>query len=160
MTCVCQLSTADHVLIWSARTWSANRRDWPRVEQEFRGPLGIEAADDLCQGLIVFFSLINSSACRKVSLSPLTCPGVSDDEELLVGLLAEAQRNNWPAAVAMLEQILPPAAIRQALDPVAAIGRILAEAGYPFTRQSPAAAEDRDIGYRRDPSAPEHLICH
>jgi len=107
MTCVCQLSTADHVVIWSARTWSWDRSGWHRVESEFDGPLGPEAGQSLCRNLFRLYSLVNGGATRQVRLSPLNCTGVSDDEQLLIGTLAAAQQNEWPFAVACLEDFLP-----------------------------------------------------
>ena len=135
MTCLCRLSTADHIVIWSARAWFRDRSAWDRIENELGGGLGAEAGPPLCRNLLKLYGLIDGATTRPVRLSPPKCPRVSEDEQFLIGALAGAQRNNWPLAVACLEDFLPHTHIRRAFEPVAAITTILRWAGYAFTPQ-------------------------
>lgn len=160
MTCVCQLSTADHVVIWSARTWSWDRSGWHRVEDEFEGPLGPEAGQSLCRNLDAFYTMVNGAATRQVRLSPLNCSGVSDDELLLIGMLAAAQQNDWPVAVACLEEFLPQTCIRYAFEPIAAATAILGRAGHLFTPQPQLAFHAAMTAYSAGAPGPVTLASH
>ena len=53
--CLCRFSTADHIVIWSARTWSTGRSNWHRVEKELSGPFGVETGQSLSRNLHTLF---------------------------------------------------------------------------------------------------------
>ncbi len=160
MRCLCRFSTADHIVIWSARTWSSGRSEWHRVEKELRGPFGVETGQSLSRNLHTIFYLIGSAATRQILLAPMKCAKISDDEQLLIGALAEAQRNNWPLAVAYLEDFLPQTCIRHLFEPVAAVTRILDRAGYRFTRQPHLQAHGALDAYRRGRERSQPIASH
>ena len=160
MRCLCQYSTADHLVIWSARTWSSGRSEWHRVEKELSSPFGIEAGQSLSRNLHTLFYLISEAATRQIHVAPLKCAKISEDEQLLIGALAEAQRNNWPLAVAYLEDFLPQTCIRHTFEPVAAVAKILDRAGYRFTRQPHLLSHGALNAYRHDPERAQSVASH
>lgn len=160
MPCLCRFSTADHIVIWSARIWSCGRPEWPRVERELNGPFGIETGQSLCRNLHSLLYLIGGVATRQFLVAPLKSPEVSEDEQLLIGALAEAQRNNWPLAVALLEDFLPQTCIRHAFGPVAAITAILDRANYRFSRQPQLLSHRALAAYRNGPERAQSIASH
>ena len=160
MGCLCQFSTADHIVVWSARTWSTGRSDWHRVEKELGGPFGAETGQSLSRNLHTLFYLIGGAATRQFLVAPMKCAKISEDEQLLVGALAEAQRKNWPLAVACLEDFLPQTCIRHLFEPIAAITTILDRAGYRFTRQPKLLSRDSVKAYRHGPGRTLSIASH
>jgi len=160
MGCLCRFSTADHIVIWSARTWSSGRSEWHRVEKELSRPFGIEAGQSLCRNLHTLFYLIGGAATRQFLLAPLKCAKISEDEKLLVGALAEAQRGNWPLAVAYLEDFLPQTCIRHMFEPIAAVATILDRAGYRFTQQPQLLSHGALEAYRHGPGQTQSIASH
>ena len=160
MRCLCQFSTADHLVIWSARTWSRGRSEWHRVEKELVGPFGVETGQSLSRNFYTLFYLIGGAATRQFLLAPLKCAKISEDEQLLVGALAEAQRKNWPLAVAYLEDFLPQTCIRHTFEPIAAVATILDRAGYRFTRQPRLLSHGALNAYRHGPERSRSLASH
>ena len=160
MSCLCRFSTADHIVIWSVRTWSRGRSEWHRVENELSGPFGVEAGQSLSRNLYTLYYLIGGAATREFLLAPLKCARISEDEQLLVGALAEAQRDNWPFAVACLENFLPQTCIRHAFEPIAAIATILDRAGYRFTRQPELLSHEALKAYRHGPDRAPSIASH
>lgn len=160
MGCLCRFSTADHIVIWSARTWSRGRSEWHRVENELSGPFGVEAGRSLSRNLHTLFYLIGGAATRQFLLAPLKCAKISADEQLLVGALAEAQRDNWPLAVAYLEDFLPQTCIRHMFEPIAAVATILDRAGYRFTRQPQLLSHGALKAYRHGPGQTQSIASH
>ena len=135
MTCACQLSTADRIVVWSARIWHQDPSEWDTLVERVSVAVGEEAGRSLCRNLSALFLLINGAATRPFVLAPMETSRVSQDELLLIGVLAEAQRNDWPRAVACLDDFLSQDCTRGAFDPVSRIAAILGRAGYEFTRQ-------------------------
>ena len=160
MGCLCRFSTADHIVIWSARTWSRGRSEWHRVEKEFSGPFGVEAGRSLSRNLHTLFYLIGGAATRRFLLAPMKCAKISEDEQLLVGAFAEAQRDNWPLAVAYLENFLPQTCIRHTFEPIAAVATILGRAGYRFTPQPQLLSHEALKAYRHGPGRVQTIASH
>lgn len=160
MGCLCRFSTADHIVIWSARTWSTGRSEWHRVEKELSGPFGVETGQSLSRNLYTIFYLIGGAATRQFLVAPMKSARISEDEQLLVGALAEAQRKNWPLAVAYLEDFLPQTCIRHTFEPVAAVATILDRAGYRFTPQPQLMAHGALDAYRRGSARPQPIASH
>ena len=136
MNCMCRFSTADRIVVWSVRTWGWDRSSWRCVERHLGESLGAADGQSLSRSLYGLCCLIGRSATRAFVLPPLECRRVSEDERMLVGALAEAQRDNWPLATAFLEDFLPPDCLRYAFHPIASAAEIFGRAGHEFTPQS------------------------
>ncbi len=160
MECLCRFSTADHIVVWSARTWSTGRSEWYRVEKELSGPFGAETGQSLSRNLHTLFYLIGGAATRQFLVAPMKCAKISEDEQLLVGALAEAQRKNWPLAVACFEDFLPQTCIRHIFEPAASIAAILDRAGYKFTQQPQLLAHGALDAYRRGSGRAQPIASH
>ena len=135
MTCARQLSTADRIVVWSARVWHQDPSEWEAFEQRVSAGVGPEAGRSLCRNLSMLHLLVNAAATRPFLLAPMETTRLSDDELLLIGVLGAAQRNNWPLAVTYLEDFLRQDCIPRAFDPVSAIVALLGRAGHELTRQ-------------------------
>ena len=119
MTCMCQFSTADRIVVWSVRTWGWDRAGWRDVERGLGVSLGAADGLSLTRNLYGLYCLIGRSATREFLLRPIGCRCASEDERMLIGALAEAQQDNWPLAVAFLEDFLPRDCVRYAFHPIA-----------------------------------------
>ena len=160
MICACQLSTADRIVVWSARVWHQDPSEWESFAERVDAGIGIEAGRSLCRNLSTLHLLINGAATRPFLLAPMATIRVSDDEQLLVGALAEAQRDDWPLAVTYLEDFLHQDCIGQALDPVSAIVAILGRAGHELTRQPELRLQGGGASHRPGGAAPGSTTAH
>ena len=68
--------------------------------------------------------------------------------------LAAARQNNWPLAVACLEDFLPQTCIRHAFEPMAVATAILGRAGHLFTPQPHLATHTAVQAYRSGSPGP------
>lgn len=124
------LSFAGQLLVWSGRQWVGRAGDWQIVEAEFSGPLGSSVGQALAGALHDLYTLLNVAALRPVIFGPPNCRRVWRDEALIVQLVWAEQQHRSAWTVELLEQLLPPAAARQAVAVVASIAHLLARAGY------------------------------
>lgn len=160
MTCMCGFSTADRIVVWSVRTWGWDRSSWRCVERHLGESLGAADGQSLSRSLYGLCCLIGRSATREFMLPPLECRRVSDDERVLVGALAEAQRDNWPLAVAFLEDFLPPDCLRYAFHPIATAAETFRRAGHEFTPQPELLLHRAVDAYRHGSDAPRSIASH
>ena len=160
MSCMCRFSTADRIVVWSVRTWGWDRVGWRDVERGLGESLGAEDGRSLTRNLYGLYCLIGRSATREFLLRPIGCRQVSEDERMLVGALAGAQQDDWPLAVAFLEDFLPQDCVRYAFHPIATAAETLRSNGHEFTPQPGLLAHRALDPYRRDPAAPEPIASH
>ena len=160
MNCMCRFSTADRIVVWSVRTWGWDRSSWRCVERHLDESLGAADGRSLSRSLYGLFCLIGRSATREFMLPPLECRRVSEDERMLVGALAEAQRNNWPLAVAFLEDFLPSDCLRYAFHPIASAAETFGRAGHEFTPQPELLMHEAVDAYRHASDAPRQIASH
>ena len=160
MTCMCQFSTADRIVVWSVRTWGWDRAGWRDVERGLGEWLGAADGQSLTRNLYGLYCLIGRSATREFLLRPIGCRGVSQDERMLIGALAEAQQDNWPLAVAFLEDFLPRDCVRYAFHPIATAADTLGRAGHEFTPQTGLLGHAALDPYRHGAAAPQPIASH
>ena len=160
MTCICRFSNADRIVVWSVRTWGWEPTGWRDVERGLGESLGAGDGRSLTRNLYGLYCLIGRSATREFLLRPIGCRHASQDEQILVGAFAEAQQDNWPLAVAFLEDFLPPDCVRYAFHPIAAAADVLGRAGHAFTPQPGLLAHRALDPYRHNSAAPEPIASH
>ena len=160
MTCMCRFSTADRIVVRSVRTWGWDRAGWRGVERRLADSFGAGDGQSLSRNLFGLYCLIGRSATREFLLPRLECRRVSEDEQMLIGALAEAQRDNWPHAVAFLEDFLPSDCVRYAFHPIGTVAITLGRAGYAFTPQPELLMHEALTPYRRGSAAPEPIASH
>ncbi len=136
------LSFAAQILVWSGRQWVGCGRDWTRVETEFARPFGAEKGAHLASALDELFTILNAAARRPLVLGPPHCRRVSRDEGWMVRLVSAEQRHESAVTLALLERVLPAAAARRALGPVARIAHIFDDAGYTVTTDADGSYAD------------------
>ena len=158
--CACQLSTADRIVVWSARVWHQDPSGWEALVERVSAGVGPEPGRSLGRNLSMLHLLIDRTADRRFMLAPMQTTRVSDDERLLIGVFAEAQRNDWPLAVTYLEDFLPQDFTARAFGPVSAVVAILRRAGHEFTRQPELVLRGGGLSHRPGCTAPDSTTTH
>ncbi|MDE0390642.1 MAG: hypothetical protein OXI57_01065 [Rhodospirillales bacterium] len=97
---------------------------------------GLEAAEALARTLDVF----GFAGVRGLQMNPMCCRFVSNDERLVLSLLASCQDGDHRHAATLLSWFLPPAAMRTAATHGAAFAAALMAAGYLLPQRLQLAA--------------------
>jgi hypothetical protein len=127
---VCQLCFAEQILVWGTRAWLTGGEGQARVRTELQRALGEADGKATAAALGDFLAVFNSAALRTMYIGPMTCRGVWPDEERILATIRYLHADLRAAALRVLDQILPPAAQRVALDHAETLAELLASAGY------------------------------
>ena len=127
---ICQLSFGEQILVWGTRAWLTGPDGRNRVRAELMRALGDAEGDATASALAGLLSVFNSAALRTMYIGPMTCRAVWPDEERILAVIRYFHADLPDAAARVLEQVLPPAAARVALDEAEALADLMAGAGY------------------------------
>jgi hypothetical protein len=147
---ICQLCFAEQLVVWATRAWLTGRDGRARVETELARGLGQATGRAVALALGDFLGVLNSAALRTLYLGPMTCRMVWPDEERLLATIRYLHAGLDEAAQRMLAPVLPPAALRIALEQARAVAGLLADAGYRVGFGGPLSPDaDRGLQARR-----------
>jgi hypothetical protein len=150
-----ELSQAERLVLWGMRTWvAALRADIPvddHIERAFRQVMAPSAAPVL-SGMMV---MLAEGASRPMSLHQPRCPCLSEDERLLLDLVALVQAGRVAAARMRAAGLLLPTAGRTVAGAVGPFAELLACSGLRI-RASEAMPAARDA-WAGDLAAPRVL---
>ena len=88
---ICDLNTAEIMLLWSARERVANGSSSPRIVLGFHRAFGVSRVEQALLDFDASFSMLWTHLTRGVSLMPPWCGSLTHDELLLLHLCAVVQ---------------------------------------------------------------------
>lgn len=144
------LDNGRKLLLWGIRVWvAALRNDWPPVQtretlmEGFALAYALDAIDPL-EGMM---SILAGSSSRQVAVNCPRCPGVTEDEQLLLDLVSLCQQRRLRRHMdredsfgRLAKPILTPAAIRLFELPALLLADCLLRAGIILPPRDTAAA--------------------
>ena len=108
-TGICDLNTAEIMLLWSARERVANGGSSPVIVQGFHRAFGVSRVEQALLDFEAAFSMLWSHLTRGLYLMPPSCGGLTHDELLLLHLCAAVQddrkRHAWDVAQGLVGPI-------------------------------------------------------
>ena len=137
---VAQLRTSEMFVVCATRLWVARFRNpaentaWASRDLE-RGFAAAGVADEGLVGLCRFFDTVVVAAERALDIRCMKCPHLGEDEGLLLQAVSLLQQGYADGAAAMLDDWLPPAALRLALTPLGWFADALTESGLVVLRR-------------------------
>jgi hypothetical protein len=149
------LTYGEQLMLWAARRWLANPGDWTRVGEEFALALGCARARAALAALEAILRTLHGGARRTIFLHRRDCCRVSADEHALLSVVAALQGGRVTRARALLEWLLPPAAVRAILPEATCLSEALAAAGHVLPNR-PLAGATRVSGHTEPASAAIH----
>ena len=124
-----QLPFAAQFIIWAVRTWVTAFKQQRGLDRETVDGFARFNLQQSAMALDEVMSIVAVSAERMIDIRCVKCRMVSEDEAILVNAVAAVQAGAQFLAHAGLRQWLPPAAARNALPGLVALGELLAVAG-------------------------------
>lgn len=128
------LRTAELLVVAVLRLWAAPLREPDRTHPHWHN--GFLAADVGEDGLMAFDRLMRvaiATARQPLDLRCARCPRLGEDEARLLCIVGLLQQGRHADAGSMLDQWLPPSAVRLALPAAVGLAVALGEAGLRFT---------------------------
>lgn len=124
------LSLEEQLVLWAMRVWVSHfKRDQPPCAA-FSRAFAIVGAAEAADHLGALMSVIASGAIRSIEIRCPACPALADDEALLLGAVAKAQRGVLSAVFPPLQDLVIYSAARAATSPLVEFGRALLAAGH------------------------------
>lgn len=146
-----ELTQAERLVLWGMRTWvAALRADIPvddHINRTFRQAM-VPAAASLLSGMMV---MLAEGAARPMSLHQPRCPCLSEDERLILDLVALVQAGRTSAARQHAAGLLLPTAGRTVAGAVGPFAELLADAGLRL-QPSEEALATHDAWYEARPA--------
>lgn len=124
-----QLPFAAQFIIWAVRTWVTAFKQQRGLDREAIDGFARFNLQQSAMALDEVMSVVAVSAERMIDIRCIKCRMVSADEVILVNAVAAVQAGTQFLAHAGLRQWLPPAAARNVLPALVALGELLAVAG-------------------------------
>ena len=134
---VTQLCFAEQILVWGTRAWLTGPEGRARVQGELVRAMGEIEGRATAAALGGMLAVFNCAALRTLYIGPMPCRMVWPDEERILAAIRYLHAGNRVAAERALDQVLPPAAQRAALEQAEALADRLAEAGYRISFGGP-----------------------
>lgn len=134
-----ELRTPELLVVAVLRLWAAPLREPDRRHPHWHN--GLLAADVGEDGLMAFDRLMRvvlGAARQPLDVRCARCPRLGEDEARLLGTVGLLQQGRHAEAGVILDQWLPPAAVRLALPPAVGLAMALADAGLTLTGHPPA----------------------
>ena len=138
---VSRLCFAEQILVWGTRAWLTGSSGQGRVRAEFGRALGAAEGHATAAALGDFLAVLNSAAVRTMYIGPMSCRMVWPDEERILAAIRYLHAERPDAALRVLDQVLPPAAQRVALEHAGTLAGQLAGAGYRVGFGGPLSPE-------------------
>ncbi len=128
------LPFGEQLMIWAMRLWARTDTAKPQVHSLLRKGFALAGIEHAHGAFDSLMTLLTTATTRPIDIRCATCGTVSDDEQRLLGALADHQNpgSGLPgdtAAESFLSVWLPPAARRLAREPIGDLARTLARMG-------------------------------
>ncbi len=158
---VASLRFGGQFVVWAIRLWLAERAGRPGAGQLLDEGLALADLAAARPRLDATLACLAVTAARPVQLNPLCDPSVSDDEILLLRVLAALQIGAGDTAHHLLEGVLPAAGLRTLLGTAKALADALSLAGlHLWSDPSGCIAALRDPIALRPGQAPGRARLH
>ncbi len=127
---VSELDGAERMVARWLRQWSAGLREnaagrWALVWTAFTREFGAEDGKAALSGLAAMMMELQGGARRRIRVHPPCCPYLGADEIRLIGFVAVCQRQEWPRARALAEEMVRPDGVGVMLEAGARLARVL-----------------------------------
>ena len=123
------LSFCEQLLLWSLRSWLQAMYGPVALHTVVREAFSRVEADKAYLAFDHLASVISVSSRRPILIHCPGCRGVGEDELLFLGLIAEVQKDDVPAAFMNLAEWLVPAGVRAAMPALTEFAMQLTAAG-------------------------------
>ena len=128
------LPFGEQLMIWAMRLWARTDTAKPQVHALLRKGFALAGIEHAHGSFDSLMTLLETATTRPIDIRCATCGTVSDDEQRLLGALADLQNpgSGLPGDttdVSFLSVWLPPTARRQAREPAENLARALARMG-------------------------------
>lgn len=148
-TRLCDLRTAESLLVVALRLWTAQRLEPHAGHGDWRGGFIAGGVCDIGAACFQsFLNILEAAACRPIRLGTLGCGDLTGDEARLLCAVACLQRERGPDAALLLADWLPPAAVRLATDYACGLATALGKARLTLPQRGQDQAAPRRFIHR------------
>jgi hypothetical protein len=128
-----QLPFTAQLLLWGTRSWVTalkTGQSFDALTGDGFAQFGLGSAG---RSLDEVFQILAVAALRPIDIRCVKCRNLSEDERLLLDVIAAGQADSHHLVYAGLSELLPPSAVRNAFPSVISLAKLLAHAGLHLT---------------------------
>lgn len=110
------LPIGEQLTIWAVRIWARALQDAPTLHRNLHDAFKVAG---IPEGYLAFdkvMTILSTTSDQGIAIGCTCCGGITDDEQVLLGLVAEFQGGSAATAHVVLADWLPTAAIRVAAE--------------------------------------------
>jgi len=154
------LPFGEKLLLWAIRLWATDAREATNEQKTLRRGFNLAGVPDAYLALDGYLSLIAATATVQIDVRCSKCTEISNDEHLLLGVIAAWQQGHGKDhGTALLGTWLPQAAIRISQDPASKLASVLKRSGL-FIRPRCWRQSDKMSDRRGTAMATQHRTLH
>lgn len=159
------MTFSEQLCLWSIRFWADYFRRGQHPQQLLRDAYKLAGAPRAMADMDGFMSVLVSGLQAPLDIRCLHCPGISEEEFLIMEALALCQRDQVGLATTALESLIQPAALRIALPMILSWSDAMKQAGHaiPFRDWIPEISDpamQTAQGPFANQDAPRHHSLH
>lgn len=110
------LPIGEQLTVWAIRMWTRALRDAPTLHRNLCDAFRIAGVADGYLAFDKVMTILSTSAEHGITIGCTCCGGVTDDEQVMLGIVAEFQAGSAAMAHVVLSNWLPTAAVRVAAE--------------------------------------------
>ncbi|RED48003.1 hypothetical protein [Aestuariispira insulae] len=137
------MTFSEQLCLWSVRFWADFFRRGKHPQQLLRDAYKLAGAPRAMADMDGFMSVLVSGLQAPIDIRCVHCPGISEEEFLIMEALALCQRDQIGLAETALESLIQPAALRIAMPMIQSWSDAMKQAGHavPFRDWIPAISD-------------------
>lgn len=134
-----RLPFPDHILLWAMRAWVIGTHRRSDTAAHIRTALGMAGAYDAAPPLDRFMRALCLGATRQIRIDCICVPTVSDDERLLLDVIAHHQAGRALDGIILLHTLMDPDRAEIASREARHLAALLLQAGHRLVMPEPGS---------------------